>query len=84
MNRFYPGVAQEAEKVLSWLDAATILLTGHDGSYGGVQYDDHREEENRTGDHIRQPRLRDVGWGRLLRGTTRSLRKMLGMDRRAD
>lgn len=42
VNNLYPDVADEAKKVLNWLDHNKIKITGHDGRYQGIQYSDSR------------------------------------------
>lgn len=42
VNEFYPDVADEAQKVLSWLDSGKIILTGHSGECQGIEYQDNR------------------------------------------
>lgn len=64
INSLYPGVYREAKRVLSWLDSEKIILTGHDGSYQGIQYKDNRSPEERkaTGYHATKP---DKKWWKL-------------------
>ncbi len=54
---FYPGVREEAEKVVSWLDTSKIVITGHDGDFQGIQYTDSRtpEEKEPTGYKVATP-----------------------------
>lgn len=47
INSFYPAVAQEAQKVLLWLDTEKIILTGHDGGYQGIEYEDNRTPQEK-------------------------------------
>jgi hypothetical protein len=47
LDSMYPAVAQEAAKVINWLDTEKIKITGHDGSYQGIQYDDNRSEKDK-------------------------------------
>lgn len=42
IDKFYPGVADEARKVISWLDSGKIILTGHSEEYQGIEYQDNR------------------------------------------
>jgi len=42
LDSFYPGVAEEAEKVVGWLDAGEIIITGHSGEWQGLKYEDNR------------------------------------------
>lgn len=41
----YPAVADEANRVLHWLDTRKIVITGHSGDYQGIQYKDDRSKE---------------------------------------
>ncbi len=54
---FYPDVVNEVEKVIRWLDTKKIILTGHDGTYQGIQYSDSREPEEKepTGYKVTTP-----------------------------
>ncbi|WDE07827.1 hypothetical protein SG34_013635 [Thalassomonas viridans] len=58
IDSFYPAVLEEAQKVLSWLNTGKIQITGHDGGYQGIEYEDHRsiEEKEPTGYHISKKR----------------------------
>lgn len=48
IDSFYPRVAEEAKKILNWFDNGEIIITGDDGGYQGIKYDDHRSaKENR-------------------------------------
>lgn len=42
IDEFYPAVADEARKVIFWLESGKITLTGHSGEYQGIKYEDHR------------------------------------------
>lgn len=42
VESLYPSVADEAKRVLNWLDLNKIKITGHDGTYQGIQYSDNR------------------------------------------
>jgi len=57
INGFYPAVAEEALKVIGWLDSGKIVITGHEGSYQGIQYTDSREPEEKepTGYKVATP-----------------------------
>ena len=57
IENFYPGVREEAERVINWLDTNKIVLTGHDGDYQGIQYTDSRtaEEKEPTGYKVATP-----------------------------
>ncbi len=44
IDEFYPGVAEEAKKVISWLDSGKIILTGHSGEYQGIEFQDNRTD----------------------------------------
>ena len=48
IDSFYPNVAEEAKKVLDWLDSGTVVITGHDGSYWGIRYEDSRTESDKA------------------------------------
>ena len=47
IDSMYPAVADEALKVISWLDTGKIVITGHDGSYQGIKYDDNRSDDDK-------------------------------------
>lgn len=57
IEEFYPSVREEAEKVIGWLDARKIVITGHDGDFQGIQYTDSRtpEEKEPTGYKVATP-----------------------------
>jgi hypothetical protein len=46
IDSFYPNVAEEAKRVIGWLDSGKVVITGHDGSYLGIKYDDYRTEND--------------------------------------
>lgn len=43
IESYYPQVKKEAKKVIYWLDSKEILLTGHNGEYQGIEYNDNRK-----------------------------------------
>lgn len=47
INELYPGVANEAEKVLNWLSMGKIKLQGRD-HLGHIIYLDHRSDEEKA------------------------------------
>ncbi|KAA3640755.1 MAG: hypothetical protein DWP95_08140 [Proteobacteria bacterium] len=47
IDGFYPGVREEAEKVINWLNTEKLVLTGHDGGFQGIQYTDTRTTEEK-------------------------------------
>jgi len=51
VDEFYPNIAEEAERVILWLDTRKIVITGHSGEYRGIEYDDNRSpnEKEPTG-----------------------------------
>jgi hypothetical protein len=51
MDDCYPAVAEEAKKVIQWIESGKIVLTGHAGGYQGIEYEDNRtaEEKQPTG-----------------------------------
>ncbi len=57
VDGFYPAIAEEAEKVIHWLESGKIVLTGHDDGYQEVGYEDNRppEEHLPTGYKVSTP-----------------------------
>lgn len=47
IGSFYPEVSREAKKVLHWIDAKKIILTGYAGSHQGILYQDNRTPEEK-------------------------------------
>jgi len=47
INSFYPAVAEDAQKIFLWLDIGKIVLTGHDGEYQSIVYEDHRTSQEK-------------------------------------
>ncbi|MBM9518602.1 hypothetical protein JWG39_02070 [Desulforhopalus vacuolatus] len=60
IDGFYPAVAEEASKVIGWLNSGKIVITGHDGSYQGIEYNDNRtlQEKEPTSYKISSPKKR--------------------------
>ena len=56
VDEFYPRIAEEAERVILWLDTRKIVITGHSGEYRGIEYDDNRshKEKEPTGYKIQK------------------------------
>ena len=48
LGSFYPAVADEANRVIAWLDSEEILLTGHSGEYQGIEYEDNRKADDKN------------------------------------
>lgn len=44
----YPQLLDEVNKVTDWLDNGKIVITGHSVEYHSIEYDDHRNEEEKT------------------------------------
>ena len=42
IDNLYPAVAEEAKRVLNWFNNGEIVITGDDGKYQGIKYDDNR------------------------------------------
>jgi hypothetical protein len=57
IDKFYPAVAEEAKKVIQWLESGKIILTGHSGEYQGIEYEDNRTpvEKEPTGYKLEAP-----------------------------
>jgi hypothetical protein len=47
IESFYPDVAVEAKKVLSWFELGKIILKGHDGTNQGIEYEDNRTSKEK-------------------------------------
>jgi len=47
IDSFYPAVAEEAKRVIHWLDTGKVMLTGYDETFQGIQYDDNRSEDDK-------------------------------------
>jgi hypothetical protein len=47
IESFYPGVRREAQKVLGWISAKKIILTGYDDTYRGIRYEGNRTPEGK-------------------------------------
>lgn len=47
LDSLYPGVAEEAEKIIGWMNAGKIILTRHSGEYQGIEYEDNRALEEK-------------------------------------
>jgi hypothetical protein len=47
INSFYPGIEDEIEKVIEWLDSGKVILTGIQDEYNYFGYIDNRTEEEK-------------------------------------
>ncbi|MGO2130530.1 MAG: hypothetical protein ACTH4U_17505 [Pseudoalteromonas prydzensis] len=47
VDEFYPDIADEATRVILWLDSGKIIITGHSGEYRGIEYDDNRSTKEK-------------------------------------
>lgn len=47
INSFYPAVAEDAQRILLWLDTGKIILMDHNGEYQGIEYEDHRTSQEK-------------------------------------
>ncbi|MFZ6845623.1 hypothetical protein [Undibacterium sp. RuTC16W] len=64
INEFYPGIAEEAKKVISWLNSGKIVLTDHSGEYQGIEYQDNRTaiEKEPTGYKCKKREVLTKSW----------------------
>jgi hypothetical protein len=47
LNDFYPDIKHEIKKVIGWLDAGKVILTGVQDEYQHYEYIDNRTEEEK-------------------------------------
>ncbi|WP_156317127.1 hypothetical protein [Marinagarivorans algicola] len=59
IDSFYPAVAEEALKVIGWLESGRVVITGHDGGNQGIEYNDNRSSQERepTGYKVSSPTI---------------------------
>ena len=58
VEEFYPHIADEAERVLLWLDTGKIVITGHSGEYQGIEYDDKRSSKEKEPTGYKRQKLK--------------------------
>lgn len=64
IDEFYPDVAEEAKKVILWLDSGKVILIGHSGENQGIEYQDNRStsEKEPTGYKCKKREVTTKSW----------------------